>query len=215
MSYYPLDDSKNIEAVIAEITQEMIENTHLTGEALFSILRNLMLYLRTGMEVYNDMFGFELHFIAEEQAFLHVPMLQERGLNKGECEYVAQQVGDWWETYQSVLLCTVCDAVSRMKKKGYFKDKGRIAELRKSFETGKAFNESQKKYLARINRALLDEVNTNKRTMEFAARCMYEPLDYLTGNKPIEYRADAMQNMLMEVILESPPSVIGELINMA
>ena len=44
MSYYPLDDSKNIEAVIAEITQEMIENTHLTGEALFSILRNLMLW---------------------------------------------------------------------------------------------------------------------------------------------------------------------------
>lgn len=215
MSYYPLDDSKNIEAVIAEITQEMIENTHLTGEVLFSILRNLMLYLRTGMEVYNDMFGFELHFIAEEQAFLHVPMLQERGLNKGECEYVAQQVGDWWETYQSVLLCTVCDAVSRMKKRGFFKDKGKIAELRKSYEAGKVFNESQKKYLTRINMALLDEVNTNKRTMEFAARYMFEPLEYFTANKSIEYRVDAMQNMLMEVILESPASTIGEFINMA
>ena len=215
MSYYPLDDSKGFEAVITEITHMMIDNTHVTGKTLFGLLGNLMLYLRTGMEVYNDLFGFELHYIAEEQAFLYVPMLQDRGFNKGECEYVVQKVGDWWETYQSVLLCTVCDAVSRMKKKGYFKDKGSIAELRKLFETGKAFNESQKKYLARINRALLDEVNTNKRTMEFAARYMYEPLDYLTGNKPIEYRADAMQNMLMEVILESPPSVIGELINMA
>ena len=215
MSYYPLDDSKDYETVIAEITQKMIENTHVTGEALYSILRNLMLYLRTGMEGYNDMFGFELHYIAEEQAFLYVPMLQERGFNKGECEYVVRQVGDWWESYQSVLLCTVCDAISRMKRRGLFKDKGKITELRKSYEAGKVFNESQKKYLTRINMALIDEVNTNKRTMEFAARYMFEPLEYFTANKSIEYRVDAMQNMLMEIILELAASAIGEFINIA
>lgn len=215
MVYYPLDETKGYDAAISELMQMMVENTQVKGELLFSLLRNLMQYLKKGVEWYNDLFCFELHFTAVEQAFLYVPLLQERGFNKDECEYVVREVSDWWESYQSVLLCTICDSVSRMKKKGFFDNKGKLTELRKSYEMGKTFNKSQKEYLARINMALLDEVNTNKNVMELAARFMFKSIEYLTGYKSIEYRIDAMQKMLMEVLLESSATVIGELISMA
>lgn len=215
MAYYPLDDKKGYEATIAEIMQIMIEDIPITGECLFRLLKNAMQYLQTGSEWHNDLFSTELHFLAEEQAFVFIPRLLEKGYSKGECEYVVQQVADWWETYQSVLLCTICYAFSLMKNKKLFENRGKITELRKSHEKGKPFNESQKKYLEAVDTALVENVSASKETVEFAAVLTGKHLEYLTAHKSNAYRIASMRKMLTEVILEAPSSVIWEIINMA
>ncbi len=216
MSCYQKDNKKDYESVIVELMQKMIAQVDIKGDRLYRLLSNLMQYLNTGKDWYNDLFGTELHFFALERALLFVPELYERGFTKTECDHIAQQVAEWWESYQSVLLCTLSDAFSLMKKKRLFDNRAKICELRKSYSMQKDFNESQKKFLELVHNALVEATSTSGNwCMAFSAGYMGKSLAYLEGYKSDEYRINSMQKMLMEVLLKFPSITIGEIINLA